>query len=497
MALGLGLGISKGAFVSSVTLGQTMATAHYNRVIADGGVLPVGVSGLSSVLDSVIAAYSITSSSDFNTKVPVFLDPSYTGYKLGAGSGTTAGQAARTVYAISSSADVTQTTAASQPLLLAWSGVNYWWGSGVAGNYCSTPDNVANEITGDMDMIAYVDYKNNGNLQVIQGKSISGNFQYLQYITSSNELGGHWGNGGSLVDVNSHVSLGTTYIGWVKCSRVSLTGIVSFFTSSDPVTTTISSINWVSNGTPAISYIGTLGSSGNPVQIGGYNPSGTNFLFQGKIYRATISDSIGGAPVVDFNPSEYSAASSQTDWNSSTGERWTINTGTAATGYKGVIISKTIVMSDGIDDTLTSGTITNRQYYSQHVALNPFNILSSGGSYYVDGGGAKGLIYGNADSLIAYNGSDLNFIGDLEYRLQYCHADFNNTSSNIYLNNSNNVSGATGTQTTNKCNLFSNGSGGVFANAIVNTIISGNAIDTSTQRTSLYNIIRSMNGNAF
>jgi hypothetical protein len=100
MRLGLGLGISKSAFVSSITLGQTIAQAHYDRVVADGGVLPVGVAGLSPILDSIIAAYSITSSTDFNTKVPVFLDPSYTGYKLGAGSGTTLGQAAQKVYSV-------------------------------------------------------------------------------------------------------------------------------------------------------------------------------------------------------------------------------------------------------------------------------------------------------------------------------------------------------------------------------------------------------------
>jgi hypothetical protein len=77
-----------------------MATTHYNRVIADGGVLPSGISGLGSVLDSVIAAYGVTDSTDFNTKVPVFLDPHYTGYKLGAGSGTTLGQAAQKVYSV-------------------------------------------------------------------------------------------------------------------------------------------------------------------------------------------------------------------------------------------------------------------------------------------------------------------------------------------------------------------------------------------------------------
>jgi hypothetical protein len=139
IGLGIGIPYTRGG-VSAPSLGTTMATTHYNRVIADGGVVPAGISGLASVLDSVIAAYGVTDSTDFNTKVPVFLDPSYTGYKLGAGSGTTLGQAARTVYAISSSADVTQTTAASQPLLLAHSGENYYYSPQVVSNYCYAPN---------------------------------------------------------------------------------------------------------------------------------------------------------------------------------------------------------------------------------------------------------------------------------------------------------------------------------------------------------------------
>jgi hypothetical protein len=150
-----------------------------------------------------------------------------------------------------------------------------------------------------------------------------------------------------------------------------------------------------------------------------------------------------------------------------------------------------------VDDTLVSSTLPSKQFFSQHVALNPLNIPSSGGAYYVDGGGANGLIFGNADGLIVFNGAELSFTGDLEYRLQYAQADFNNTNSNLYLNNSNNVNGATGTRTTTSIALFSNGSGGAFGNALISTIISAITIDTSTQRTNVYNYVRSINNNAF
>jgi hypothetical protein len=173
--------------------------------------------------------------------------------------------------------------------------------------------------------------------------------------------------------------------------------------------------------------------------------------------------------------------------------------GTAATGYKGALVTKTIVMADGVDDTILSGTLANNQYFSQHVALNPFDIAFSPGQYYLDGGGAKGLIYAGNNNIRAYNGSaDLTFTGFSDFRLQYLQADFNNPTSNVYLNNANNVSGATGTAISTKSVLFSNNGSGNFANIIINTVISANnSIDTPTQRTAMYNYIRSINNNAF
>ena len=137
------------------------AKTIYNRIIADGGVsnlsrLNFFVKGLKSIYGDL-------------ANVPVCYDAHWIGYKLGSGTGATAGQAAAKLYSLTVAGDAVQATAASQPLLLAHNGDNYWFGSGVSGNYCSTPNTSANQITGDIECEAYV-------------STINGTFETLYYI---------------------------------------------------------------------------------------------------------------------------------------------------------------------------------------------------------------------------------------------------------------------------------------------------------------------------
>jgi len=67
------------------------AQAHYNRVIADGGLIPSGLVGVNNFFKTVKGIYG---TSDITTAISVGLDAQVLGYKLGAGAGTTAGQAA-------------------------------------------------------------------------------------------------------------------------------------------------------------------------------------------------------------------------------------------------------------------------------------------------------------------------------------------------------------------------------------------------------------------
>jgi hypothetical protein len=106
------------------------------------------------------------------------------GIKTASGTGATAGGRATSVlYDICGvNGDFIQTTASAQPLALVHSGVNYAWLSGVAGNYFSTPNAVANQIVADIDIVAYIDYRNNGALQMIVDKTSGTNYGYSFFV---------------------------------------------------------------------------------------------------------------------------------------------------------------------------------------------------------------------------------------------------------------------------------------------------------------------------
>jgi hypothetical protein len=427
----------------------------------------------------------------------VGLDAQILGYKLGAGAGTTAGQAAQKLYSCSgSSGDVVQTTAASQPLLLVHSGANYWWGSGVSGNYLSTPNAAANQITGDIDIIAYIDYVDNTTYQIIVSKKASStSIAYNLYVNgtgAANRLEFEYRPSGSTISAIDTYTF-TAFTGWVRFRRNSTTGEYFFQRSLDPVTTPISSISWTTNST-AVSTTGALSDIADSVRIGTDTTSFT-FPFQGKIYRVAISNSIGGAPVVDFNPNTYNAATSQTQWTSSTGEVWTINTGTATTGYKGQIVTKTIVQGDGINDRLLSGTLTSRSTFSRFCATNPLNINIFKG---IVGANAadRHYLYATSTDVAIYNGVALNFSGEQANRLALYEGDYNGASGSTLLNNTTSSSGNVGSGSSTVVELFALVDGS-FGNVVINTLIDLSAIATTQQKTDTYNYIRSINNNAF
>lgn len=517
MAIGIGISIANNRVgTSAPSLGSTMATTHYNRVIADGGVVPAGISGLTTILDSVISAYGATSSTDFNTKVPVFLDPHYTGYKLGAGSGTTLGQAARTVYAISSTADVTQATAASQPLLLAHSGVNYWWISGDLASNCTTPNAAANQITGDIEMIYRGSFDNNpsGNNLYLSKWESSG----ISYFLGTNNVGNlraGFNIGGTSQFASSSVAFATN-VNWYKVTRVASTGVVTFYQSTDN-TSNINSVNWTQLGTTIITTAGNITSVNSVVAI--YRAA--DQANRGKCYRATISNSIGGAPVVDFNPSSYSASTSQTNWTSTTGEVWTINTGTATTGYKGVLVDRTVIQGDGIDDCFYNSTFAiSSTGLTEYIVRKKYTSTSISGVAIVlelstNTNTQQGIC------LTLNEGTDTTY-NSIRGDIAKNSSTFNDSSTNLLLSTAqqdvsqiaanetayyaiNNIpltrviTGIGNNTAMSSIGLYIMARGGVsiFANIRMNTIIMSSSADNSTVRTTLYNTIRSMSNNAF
>jgi hypothetical protein len=457
------------------------ATTIYNRIIADGGVS--NLSRLNFFVKGLKAIYGDLAN------VPVCYDAHWIGYKLGSGTGATAGQAAAKLYSLTVAGDAVQTTAASQPLLLAHNGVdNYFYVPRVDGNNCTTPDTVASRIAGDIEIISYIELKGTEADRTIIAKGGLSVGNFVLAVGSSNIP---YFIQGDLVLKNATAALPNVNT-WLRVTRVSSTGDIKFWTSTDTKTTAPLSVTWTQLGSTVSGTAGNRSTTTDSIFVGKYNQY-TNNSFNGNIFRATISNSIGGTPVVDFNPATYNASTSQTQWTSTTGEIWTISTGTATSGYKGTIVDRVIVQSDGVDDQLktTSVSITTSSRYS---AINPF-VLTSG--YMVAGAlsatGDRQLTYLSATTLREYSlGSQINYSGFVASKLQILQSTYNGASSQVSINNTNNVTGTLTADALDTIIIFSNLSTS-YKNMILNTLVIPSVIDNSTTRTATYNFLKTLN----
>jgi hypothetical protein len=207
------------------------------------------------------------------------------------------------------------------------------------------------------------------------------------------------------------------------------------------------------------------------------------------------SDSALSSLVYDFNPSQYNAATSQTQWTSSTGEVWTINTGTA-NGYKGLLVDKTVIQGDGIDDVLISTGLASRQYYSSYVAskiqTNSGVVKGIFGSL-----GQRNLIYVNTTGDVrAIAVGVLQFAGEVNDRLQLFTANFVLSAGSVLTNNANKISGSLGGAANTSVYVLSDGSTG-FGNHVFSSGIQSVTTDSVSVNTAIYDYIKSINNSAF
>jgi hypothetical protein len=487
--IGIGIGVPF-SFSSPI---DANAQTIYNRIIADGGVsnltrLNFFVKGLKAIYGDL-------------ANVPVCYDAHWIGYKLGSGTGATSGQAAAKLYSLTVAGDAVQSTAASQPLLLSHNGAstdNYWYSPNVTNNCVSTPNASVNQITGDFDIIAYVKHTTNLTLNALVSKNDSGSNRGYSFVFDNNNLVLYYG----LTTLNVASSTATIASGsilWVRCTRVSSTGIITFFTSNDASTTNPQSVTWTQLGTTISGITGALNSSGTlPLLIGGYISANSGFGSNENIYRLTISNSIGGAPVVDFNPAQYNAATSQTAWTSSTGEVWTINTGTATSGYKGVLVDRTIVMGDGVDDSMQTTTqylpidksfYAADKYFSSNLTASSGGIRVLNGNFGQNNSTSRRMWFNAGNNEIVASTANIATLnlntgsvasGDTKFRVN---TGADTTSTVVFVS-----------IISREVNIFNTFT---ICNAQLNTLVITNQVDTNLQKTATYNLIRSLNNNAF
>jgi hypothetical protein len=469
-------------FVHDLGLNQDAVT-HFNRVIADGGVVPQGLTGVNFVFNQLQLAIG----SGYLAASATCYDPEYLGYKLGTGSGVTLGQATQKLYAIGGSGfDVVQNTVANQPLLLAWTSTDT--------NYYFNPCISSNSVTSG----TAVTYTPLTDTLIITAK-----------IFANNQTTSSWDN---IVVQNTLFGLQIQNNGTAKKIRINATTAATASSSYTPSATaphwikvTITTANityaWSADG---ITYttldsgitLPTFGTTGT-LTIGGSANSTANVC---KIYSVILNNSTTSSTIT-FDPNSYSASSSQTSWTGG-GATWTINTGTATTGYKGILVNRTIVQSPATVGTVllssTFSAISNRTLFAA------FNAYSSGFSYVIDDGvtsvrngivkssGEVARIYLNTGAV----GTDVatGSINTLKLITGFVGAS---TQSIQYNNGTAVTSGTITPSTTTGVNMFSRPDGGSPSNSSLTSFFMLNMTTDSTIRTAIYNLLKTMNNNAF
>ena len=454
------------------------AQTIYNRIIADGGVsnltrLNFFVKGLKAIYGDL-------------ANVPVCYDAHWIGYKLGSGTGATAGQAAAKLYSLTVAGDAVQATAASQPLLLSHNGDNYLFSSGVTGNNCTTSTNNNFEVSGNWtidfnvsDLVVNGEYICKGN--ATNGWTIFLNAGVVRYA--------YFVAGVRTVDINSS-AINLVDKKWCRMQRSG--NNYAWFTSTDGITFT-------QVGSNVVDIVATA-SIAAPLRIGqGVSFFGSPCVM--KTYRAKFyNDATQTTLITDFNPATYNASTSQTAWTSATGEVWTISTGTATTGYKGTIVDRVIVMSDGVDDNMIS-TVNRANLLTQYLAVKPYINDNTVDRTVID---ANGTSFQNSISLTSslfyyvlngFGGSKAisNTINTLQILAAISNAGVKNSLSK---NNSGEVSDTyTPTPSSNGIFVFGKGNGAANgkSNVILNTYIYINLADNLTIQTSTYNLLKTLN----
>lgn len=448
---------------------DSQAQAHYNRVIADGGIMPSGLIGCNLWFKAVKAVYGV---SDITTAIMNGYDPHYLGVKVGVGSGSTLGQAATKLYSCCIAAgDLIQATAASMPLLLVKNTAdpNYWYGSGVAGNYCTS--NKLLTATSEIDINFNFTYKSNIGFQTFFGDasiftflcqmSLTGIFDFRLKIAGSNRL---------YTSGNFAFTNGVRY--WVRITRQS-GGQIDFLKSTDGIT--YSTITTLAGHAGAIQP-----STTDNVSVGNYSNTSADTL-ESKLYRLTVANTIGGAAVIDFNPSSYLASTSQANWTSATGETWTINKSSGST-FTGVLVDRTMIQGN---NTTTSMLVImiGTQPYTEYLSAT-----KNGTGNYILRAAANTRSH-SGTNIVLNNGTALNYASTSILR-QLITFRNNGASSGIAVNN--------GTETTGNSGA-GNGTTLVISEGAHNiqTIVSSLTDDTAPQRVAMYSAIRQFNGNAY
>lgn len=210
---------------------------------------------------------------------------------------------------------------------------------GVAGNYASTPDAAALEITGDIDIRVQMAIPSwsapVANMSVVGkwGTVTTKSYALGVAITTGRLQLSISTDGSTSLVVTSTVApaFGANATGWVRATRVQSTGVVTFYTSTDGVT-------YTPLGTTVVLAAGSaMFNSSSPVEIGSVL-TGTA-VSVANLYRAQIYNGIAGTLVLDADFTTKAVGANTFTESSSNAATVTINGASAQQGDGRVLIA--------------------------------------------------------------------------------------------------------------------------------------------------------------
>jgi hypothetical protein len=176
--------------------------------------------------------------------------------------------------------------------------------------------------------------------------------------------------------------------------------------------------------------------------------------------------------------------------------------GTATTGYKGVLVDRTITMGDGIDDGLvTSGTITLSSAFTIYGAFRGYNNEGGSGKSTFGKSSIDGNVFRFTGSVIGgwigAGGATLVSQSANVLLLNLATMKRKQSDNTLQINNGTEATNTNSIPVVNSpISIFSTTLFG-SSNALFTTGIISNLEDNSTPKTNMYNYIRSINNNAF
>ena len=239
----------------------------------------------------------------------------------------------------------------NDPLLLTHTGTSYLYLPGVAGNYASTPDSAALDITSDIDLIAYLaadDWTPSAISTILAKEQTTTTRSYrLSLLTTGALRLMLSANGSTETTATSSLSVPATdgTAQWVRATWRQSDGRVQFFVGGSG-----SSPSWVQLGIDATIAIASINPSTSVLEIGS-RILGTTEPLTGKLYRAQVVSGIGGTVVFDANFSTGITSGAQTTFTESSTNAATVTINRSTSGRKSVAVVQDVLLF-GTDDYL-------------------------------------------------------------------------------------------------------------------------------------------------